>query len=281
MSETTEYQLPGLNCGLCGYRTCDEFQERLASAPEMLRRCIHLSKNRVRSESSATAAAEPKDGPVADTTAATRRVDGIEDGAGRLPVYAVGGNPGASCGACAGEEGFSTCAVRTCAPGVGRIESQQTDWLDHLGREFDFYLEHFPEEPGPREIILPHNPLLTREMNIQVGDILIGRPLGMSCGCPITHCGVVMEVDHRTGVIVWCVTGPLGPRQKGYKDLGYYIAEGYEGLVKETRCELRIGMRYFFQPRMCMLQWRHSGLINYLSRNGGQYQVRVEGLWIG
>jgi uncharacterized Fe-S cluster-containing protein len=118
-------------------------------------------------------------------------------------------------------------------------------------------------------------------MNIQVGDILIGRPLGMSCGCPITHCGVVMEVDHRTGVIVWCVTGPLGPRQKGYKDLGYYIAEGYEGLVKETRCELRIGMRYFFQPRMCMLQWRHSGLINYLSRNGGQYQVRVEGLWIG
>ena len=32
-------------------------------------------------------------------------------------------------------------------------------------------------------------------------------------------------------MIVWCVTGPLGPRQNGYKDLGYYIAEGYEGLV--------------------------------------------------
>jgi len=32
---------------------------------------------------------------------------------------------------------------------------------------------------------------------------------------------------------------------------------------------------------MCMLQWRHSGLVNYLSRNGKTYQVRVEGLWIG
>jgi uncharacterized Fe-S cluster-containing protein len=154
-------------------------------------------------------------------------------------------------------------------------------WRDSLGREFDFYLEHFPEDPGPREIILPHNPMITREMNIQVGDILIGRPLGMSCGCPITHCGVAMDVDARTGVLTWCVTGPLGPRQKGFKDLGYYIAEGYEGLVKDSRCELKIGLRYFFQPRMCMLQWRHSGLINYLSRNADHWQVRLEGLWIG
>jgi uncharacterized Fe-S cluster-containing protein len=157
----------------------------------------------------------------------------------------------------------------------------QAMWQDSLGRDFDFYLEHFPEDPGPREIILPHNPAITREIDVQVGDILIGRPLGMSCGCPITHCGVATQVDMRTGVIVWCVTGPLGPRQKGFKDLGYYIAEGYEGLVKDTRSELKVGMRYFFQPRMCMLQWRHSGLLNYLNRNGDQYQVRLEGLWIG
>ncbi len=282
MTEISDVQLPGLNCGLCGYRTCDEFQERLSSAPEMIRRCIHLSKNRARSESS-TKADDHTNQPFASTGPAARRVDGIGESTGRLPVFAAGagGNQVASCGACAGEEQFSTCGIRTCTPGGPRSQPQKPDWLDHLGREFDFYLEHFPEEPGPREIILPHNPQLTKEMNIQVGDILIGRPLGMSCGCPITHCGVTMEVDHRTGVIVWCVTGPLGPRAKGYKDLGYYIAEGYEGLVKETRCELRIGMRYFFQPRMCMLQWRHSGLINYLSRNGGQFQVRLEGLWIG
>ena len=154
-------------------------------------------------------------------------------------------------------------------------------WQDSLGRDVDFYLDHFPTEPGPREIIIPHNPMLTREMNIQPGDVLIGRPLGMSCGCPITHCGVAMQVDARTGVIVWCVTGPLRPRQEGFKDLGYYIAEGYEGLVHKKRCDLKIGMRYFFQPTMCMLQWRHSGLINYLNRTKDALQIRIEGLWIG
>ena len=233
-------ELPGLDCGMCGYRTCDELRERLTSTPDLVRRCIHLSENRVPVENKSLPVATPS------------RPEARE----------------MSCGAC-------TRPVR------GTPRPEQLPWHDSLGREFDFYLEHFPEEPGPREIILPHNPLITREMDIQVGDILIGRPLGMSCGCPITHCGVTMEVDRRTGVIVWCVTGPLGPRQNGFKDLGYYIAEGYEGLINEARCELKVGMRYYFQPHMCMLQWRHSGLVNYLSRNGKSYQVRLEGLWIG
>ena len=118
-------------------------------------------------------------------------------------------------------------------------------------------------------------------MDIQVGDLLIGRPLGMSCGCPITHCGVVMSVDQRTGVMNWCVTGPLRVRDGGFKDIGYYIAEAYDGLVRTTQVELRIGMRYFFQPRMCMLQWRHSGLLNFMNRTEDGMQVRLEGLWIG
>jgi len=228
-----EVKLPGLNCGLCGCRTCDEFGAQLAEKPELLGRCIHLSKDRMAQE------------PAADAC----------------------GGCGAGCGVCASPSDFSAATPPT--------------WQDSLGREIDFYLEHFPEDPGPREIIIPHNPMLTRELDIQVGDVLIGRPLGMSCGCPITHCGVAVQVDPRTGVMTWCVTGPLGPRQKGFKDMGYYIAEGYEGLVQHTRRELKIGMRYFFQPRMCMLQWRHSGLINYLSRNADQWQVRLEGLWIG
>lgn len=240
--DVLDVTLPGLDCGLCGYRTCDEFRGLLAKSPEMIRRCIHLSKDR----------AGQGCGPSVDTAADVR-----------------------TCGSCAAACGadIKVFARTTQAP--------TPTWRDSLGREFDFYLEHFPEDPGPREIILPHNPAITREMDVRVGDILIGRPLGMSCGCPITHCGVATDVDARTGVIVWCVTGPLGPREKGFKDLGYYIAEGYEGLVKDSRCELKIGMRYFFQPRMCMLQWRHSGLVNYLSRNADHWQVRLEGLWIG
>jgi uncharacterized Fe-S cluster-containing protein len=243
MEDTLVTSLPGLDCGLCGYRTCEEFRGQLTHTPELIRRCVHLSKDRAK-------AAEP--GALSESP--------------RLATCAP-----SACAACPG--------TSARAPRPRRQES--VPWRDSLDREFDFYLEHFPEEPGPREIIIPHNPIITREMEIRKGDILIGRPLGMSCGCPITHCGVATEVDLRTGVIVWCVTGPLGPRQKGFKDLGYYIAEGYEGLINETRCPLEVGRRYYFQPRMCMLQWRHSGLVNYLSRQGDHYQVRLEGLWIG
>jgi len=229
----TQVTLPGLDCGLCGFRTCEEFRSRLAVAPELLPRCIHLSKSR-----------------------------------------ATGPTRAQACG-----QGGPSCGV--CAATVRNELAPEPTWLDSLDRPIDFYLEHFPEDPGPREIILPHNPLVTRELDVVVGDVLIGRPLGMSCGCPITHCGVAKDVDRKTGVIVWCVTGPLGPRQSEYKDLGYYSAEGYEGLVVHARCEIKIGMRYFFQPRMCMLQWRHSGLVNYLNRTTDALQVRLEGLWIG
>ena len=224
--------LPGLDCGVCGFRHCSDLATKATSQPDILKRCIHLSDERYKAE-------QPR-------------------------------HTGDSC---------ITCGTRpACAAPSAGI---QKEWHDSLGRDFDFYLEHFPEDPGPREIIIPHNPMLTREMEVKEGDILIGRPLGMSCGCPITHCGVAMNVDRRTGVIVWCVTGPLNPRQKGFKDLGYYIAEGYEGLVRRSRVELGIGMRYYFQPHMCMLQWRHSGLVNYLNRIGDAMQVRLEGLWIG
>ncbi len=251
MALSTQYtvnDLPGLNCGVCGMRSCEELAARLQANPELIKRCIYLSDDRYEAQQVATQnQASPLTAPRTSAQPATPD----------------------TCASCA------PVALTSFVPGM------TNPYRDSLGREIDFYLEHFPEEPGPREIILPHNPLITREMDVQVGDILIGRPLGMSCGCPITHCGVAMDVDKRTGVIVWCVTGPLNPRQKGYKDLGYYIAEGYEGLVNETRGEIKIGMRYFFQPRMCMLQWRHSGLVNFLNKTKDGLQVRLEGLWIG
>jgi uncharacterized Fe-S cluster-containing protein len=228
---TQEMTLPGLDCGLCGFRTCAELAVRLPEQPELSERCIHLSQS---------------------------------DSCG---------------GGCHAGQGAPRRAATLGLPTVG--PARELTWLDSLGREVDFYLEHFPEEPGPRECILPHNPLITREMNIKPGDLLIGRPLGMSCGCPITHCGIAMNVDQRTGVIDWCVTGPLRVRAEGFKDLGYYIAEAYDGLIRNARTEIRIGCRYYFQPRMCMLQWRHSGLVNFLNKTPEGLQVRVEGLWIG
>ncbi len=240
--------LPGLDCGVCGVPTCDALRARLARDPGLIKRCIHLdtesSRMNLAEVNGTHVGAQPSGIDLASE--ANRKVS--------LPILADAARPGNG-------------AVR--------------EFCDSLGREFDFVLQHFPEDPGPREIILPHNPMLTRELDICRGDVLIGRPLGMSCGCPVTHCGEVMEVDRKNGVITWCVTGPLRPRQEGFKDLGYYTAEAYEGLVQTTRAELKIGMRYFFQPDLCMLQWRHSGLLNYLNRTAEGWQIRLEGLWIG
>jgi len=238
--------LPGLNCGLCGLRSCAEMAERLKSQPGFIERCIHMSADSVRAAPKAAPAQKPAS-PAAQ-----------------------------GCATCPGS--FAVAEAPAFRP---VNDGPLPTWRDTLGRDFDFYLEHFPEDPGPREIIIPHNPMLTREMAIKPGDVLLGRPLGMSCGCPITHCGVVMDVDERTGVLTWCVTGPLRTRSEGFKDLGYYIAEGYEGIVRTSRVELKVGMRHYFQPRMCMLQWRHSGLVNYVNRTPDGVQVRLEGLWIG
>lgn len=155
-------------------------------------------------------------------------------------------------------------------------------WKDQLGREFDFILDCFENEPGPRETILPYNPALVKDLGVKKGDIMIGRPMGMSCGCPITHCGVVTDVDARNGVINWCVTGPLKPRTEGFIDIGYYVAQAYDGIIKESKSEIKLGMRYWFLPRRCMLQWRHSGLVNsVVKQKDGSLKIRVEGLFIG
>jgi uncharacterized Fe-S cluster-containing protein len=240
-------QLPGLDCGLCGVKSCAEFAKILVEKPAEVERCVHLNGNAKRE-------CAPKSG----TNACAACGKG-----------ASGAAP--SCG---------SASEPVCTPRENGADAPLT-WKDSLGRDFDFVLDTFPNEPGPRETILPHNPARAKELNVAVGDVIIGRPMGMSCGCPITHCGIVMAVDQVNGVIVWCVTGPLHPRAKEHKDIGYYSAQAYEGIVRATREEIKIGMRYWFMPHRCMLQWRHSGLVNFINKGGGILQVRVEGLMIG
>lgn len=202
--------------------------------------------------------------------------------------------PGKDCGQC----GFPTCAglaelialhpdeIRRCihlcpsAPMTAAplIQDGDITWQDMLGREYDFVLEPFPEDPGPREIIVPLNPLNVERLAVRKGDILYGRPV--MTGCPVTHIGVVVEEpDYLNGIIVWCIVGPLAARERG-REIGHYQIIAYEGIVKHARQELQIGQRYYFLPRLCMLQSRHSGLVNALARRADGMRVRVEGIWI-
>ena len=158
---------------------------------------------------------------------------------------------------------------------------QAMTWKDHLGRDFDFVLEKFPGEPGPRETILLFNPVNVEKLGLKKGDVIFGRPGWISCGCPVTHAGVIAEEpDYFNGTVTWHVTGPLLARERGI-DIGYYNTTAYEGLVNISRSELKIGMRYYFLPRYCMLQWRHCGLMNSMGKTPSGMRVRLEGLFIG
>jgi len=202
--------------------------------------------------------------------------------------------PGKDCGQC----GFKTCAalaefsavhpdaIKRCiyleqpaalaaafAAPIGNIT-----WKDMLGREYDFVLEPFPEDPGPRETIVPLNPANVERLAVKKGDVLYGRPV--MTGCPVTHVGVVIEEpDYLNGTIVWCIVGPMAARERG-REIGHYHIISYEGIVRHTREELQIGRRYFFFPLMCVLQSRHSGLVNALAKRESGMRVRLEGIWI-
>jgi len=269
MANVSEIELPGLDCGLCGYPSCDELAGRLAEKPELLKRCIPLS-----ADSLGVRSAPP-----------TGESAGVTSPLAAPLIGPVGGScaPAGDCGGCAAGVAVENETRKTprVVVGGGIGSGIERTWTDHLGREVDFVLDSFPEEVGPREQVIPHNPVLTRELDIQVGEVLVGRPLGISCGCPVTHCGVVQSVDTKNCTMEWCVTGPLHPRQNGFKDIGYYSAQAYEGLIKAKRIDVEIGRRYWFQPRMCMMQWRHSGLVNYMNHTPDGIQVRIEGLWIG
>ena len=39
MATTSEIELPGLDCGLCGFPSCAEMAGRLDEKPELLKRC--------------------------------------------------------------------------------------------------------------------------------------------------------------------------------------------------------------------------------------------------
>jgi uncharacterized Fe-S cluster-containing protein len=201
--------------------------------------------------------------------------------------------PGKDCGQC----GFKTCAglaeliahdptarrrcvhlVAGAAIATPLAVSDET-WRDLLGREYEMVLEPFVGDPGPRENILPFNPLLAERLELREGDTLFGRPAGV--GCPVTHVGRLMvPPDPLSGALVWCVVGPAAAREGRAVEIGHYHIIAYEGLVRTTRVAPQVGGRYFFKPAYCMLQSRHSGVVSFAAQHADGWRVRFEGIAI-
>jgi len=212
--------------------------------------------------------------------------------------------PGKDCGQC----GFRTCAGlaerirdepaarRRCvylpapgqalppdaAPGLDRLRQSSDDgieWRDALDREFQMVMEPFPDDPGPREEILPFNPALVGRLGLKRGDVVFGRPAAV--GCPVTHVGRLMQdPDPVSGTLVWCVVGPAVAREEHGAEIGGYHIIAYEGLVRLTTVAPQVGARYFFKPALCMLQSRHSGVVSFAAHRPGGWRVRFEGITI-
>jgi uncharacterized Fe-S cluster-containing protein len=202
--------------------------------------------------------------------------------------------PGKDCGQC----GFRTCMElaqaialdprerRRCvylqplaaAPAASTVPAE-TSWRDLLGRKFEMVMEPFPEDPGPREHILPFNPALPERLGLRRGDVVYGRPAAV--GCPVTHVGRLMEdPDPLSGALVWCVIGPAAARDAHGVEIGNYHIIAYEGLVRQTRATPQVGGRYFFKPALCMLQSRHTGVVSFAAHRPDGWRVRFEGIAI-
>jgi uncharacterized Fe-S cluster-containing protein len=204
----SKIELPGLDCGVCGVKTCQEFACKLESSPEEIKKCLAYGKKL-------------------------------------------------------------------------KKMNEAGDWKDSLDREFDFILDAYPNMP-PREIIKPFNlsqNLVWPQDLIDKGKIIIGRP--MAAGCPVTHCGKILDIDWKNDLITWHVVGPLEARKVIPIDIGMYTPVAFEGLIKETQKEIRIGERYWFMPRYCMTRWRHGALVVFINYTSLGMEVRLEGIFLG
>lgn len=150
--------------------------------------------------------------------------------------------------------------------------------VDVLGQRYDFVIGALPGEPSARKIVLPFRPDMVDIMDINPGDIVMGRPFG--AGCPVQHVMKVIDADRVTGVITGHVVGPAYSRGKEVKDVKAYHMLGFEGRANVISREPEFGRRQFFLPGFCMMDRAHTALVNMVIDKPWGIQVRVEDIVI-
>ena len=205
--------------------------------------------------------------------------------------------PGKNCGAC----GASTCEEFTRMIDEGRkvnadcpfyregpglnspLETVMTANYgdrDIHGDPFDFILHPLPGEPSARKIVLPFRPDMTEKLEIERGDLVLGRPMG--AGCPVQHVLSIIEADYLTGLLTCHVVSPLLAREKGdeVKSISAYHIIGFEGVAQTINNEPAFGRRQKFLPGFCMMNLAHTGVVNMVLENSYGTHARVEDIRI-
>lgn len=199
--------------------------------------------------------------------------------------------PGKNCGLCGArdcddflrsvsnqEKEFSDCPFFSEAEPRGRALEAIHAEHDILGNNYDFILSPLPGEVSARKIVLPFRGDLVEKMEIQAGDLVVGRPMG--AGCPIPHVLKVQKAEIITGLLYTWVVGPKFSREREVKDVVAYHMIGFEGVADYCAKPPAIGCRTTFLPGFCMMNLNHTGLVNMVLAKQYGWHVRIEDIRI-
>jgi uncharacterized Fe-S cluster-containing protein len=211
--------------------------------------------------------------------------------------------PGKNCGA---------CGSQTCSDFVSRIEAGLTELdtcpfyntnsiiqpekiesrkypaiqtrnitysgVDVAGKEYDFVLLPFPDEPSARKFIVPFRADLVEKWDIKKGDLVTGRPAGP--GCPVYHALRVLSANPVTGVIECHTVGPMAARKEDVHDVQAYHVHAFEGIASTIKKPPIFGTRQYFLPGNCMIGLAHTALVNMCFQKPSGLHVRLEDIRI-
>jgi len=211
--------------------------------------------------------------------------------------------PGKNCGAC----GSQTCSEFVARVETGSIElnlcpfysmdnfrSLEKDGnrentilqvrnatysgVDVTGKEYDFVLLPFPDEPSARKYIVPFRADLVELWGIKKGDLVTGRPAGP--GCPLYHALRVLSANTITGVLECHTVGPMAARKEDAHDVQAYHVHAFEGIASVIKKPPVLGTRQYFLPGNCMIDLAHTALVNMIFQKPYGTHVRLEDIRI-
>ncbi|AKB81424.1 acetyl-CoA decarbonylase/synthase complex subunit gamma [Methanosarcina barkeri 3] len=150
--------------------------------------------------------------------------------------------------------------------------------VDVAGKEYDFVLLPFPDEPSARKFIVPFRSDLVEKWDIKKGDLVTGRPAGP--GCPVYHALRVLSSNPVTGVIECHTVGPMVARKEDAHDIQAYHVHAFEGIASTVKKPPVFGTRQYFLPGNCMIGLAHTALVNMCFQKPSGLHVRLEDIRI-